>query len=260
MFLKESEETLLEVINHFIKKTEEENDKEGEEIIIALTKTINRYTILKKAKTNFTKIKDIYEFLEKNIKSQNVDIRNLNIEAICNLISLMDTEAILKYKADLSKLMLNLLIEIHLQIGVTEERKISQRDLLDDSAKKLKFICIETTVSIVNKLDQTGNNKNAFLDPLLDHLENNDWKEYRIVAEMFTKIITNFAETESAETVPFSVQQIYIRLLDCLFRISTDENDPIDKRSITIERILKITRKMGKSKAIDIVDLHYKNV
>jgi len=262
LFLKESENVLLEAIRYFINKTEDNTTPNKLDIIIALTKTINKYAKLKKTETNFTKLEELHDFLLKNIKDKDEEIRNNSIEALCNLILLMDADKVLASEAGLSNLMLDLIVGLHSQERV-EDSKIVDRyghDVLaNDATKKLKELCINTTVSVLAKLDQSGNINHSFLEPILSYFEDQDWKEFKMASELFVKLIKNLGKTQTSETVPVPLQQVYTKLLDCLIK-TTKSSTPIDTRTTTIERILKIQRKIGKCREIKIINMYHRDV
>lgn len=264
LFLKESEGVLLEAVKHFIKKTEEGSTPNKYDIVIALTKTINKYATLKKSETNFAKLKELYDFLAKNIKDPNAEIRNSSIEALCNLILLMDAETVMVNEAGLSNLMLSLIVGLQSKERAEDIKVIDEGGNVEDvetidEAKKLKELCLSTTVSVVAKLDQNGNTNHSFLEPILSYFEEQNWKDYKMASALFVRIIKDFAKTQSSETVPASLQQIYTKLLDCLVNVAKS-SAPIDERAATIERVLKVQRKIGRCREIKVINMYHRDV
>eukprot|EP00826_Nyctotherus_ovalis_P057677 TRINITY_DN7895_c0_g2_i10.p1 TRINITY_DN7895_c0_g2~~TRINITY_DN7895_c0_g2_i10.p1 ORF type:complete len:186 (+),score=56.48 TRINITY_DN7895_c0_g2_i10:812-1369(+) len=176
----------------------------------------------------------------------------------------MDAETVMVNEAGLSNLMLSLIVELQSKERAEDIKVIDEGGNVEDvetidETKKLKELCLNTTVSVVAKLDQNGNTNHSFLEPILSYFEEQDWKDYKMASELFVRIIKDFAKTQSSETVPASLQQIYTKLLDCLVSV-TKSSAPTDSRTTTIECILKIQRKIGKCREIKVINMYHRDV
>jgi len=257
LFLKECEGILMESIEFCIKKASIHDDKESN-LTISILKTICEYGKIKEQEKNFEKLKNIYEFVAKNVRSSNRQIKFMGIEAFCNLILILDVTTLIQYKELFSGQVLILLNEVYDPVK-EEDIKGDERCQIIEKPNEMKDLCMETIGNIVKKLDQSGNSDHNFLDPIIKNIAEKGWKRYTMAQELFLKVLQNFDNSQEIGALSVSAQHIYSTLLDYL-SYSARNADGREESIGTIERILKILRTISKLHVIETVGLYYVDV